>query len=121
MESSSSVPEQPDLSPTNFRKPQEINAKITKNKCFYNEKNEKDFEITETEIKIMQFLEEIGIKSCSPFEKIFEYYEKNQKTMENSENSENSADFPKKNTEKIKLNSSLYLKRSKTFRNVKMD
>lgn len=118
MESSSSACEQPDLSPTNFRKPREINAEMTNNKRFYNEKNEKDFEITETEIKIMQFLDDIGIKSGSPFEKMFEYYEKIQKPQENFENS---ADFPKKNKEKIKLNSSLYLKRSKTFKNAKMD
>ena len=117
MESSSSACEQPDLSPTIFRKPQEISAEMIKSKRFYNEKNEKEFEITETEIKIMQFLEEIGIKPCTPLEKMFEYYAKIQKPQENFENS---ADFPKKN-EKIKLNSSLYLKRSKTFKNAQKD
>lgn len=121
MQNSSSFPEEPDLSPTISRKPLEIDAEITKNKRFYNlpnEKYEKILEITETEVKILKFLDEIGIKSSSPFEKMFDYYEKIQKP---SENFENSADFPKKKEEKIKLNSSLYLKRSKTLKNAKKD
>lgn len=79
------------------------------------EQNQKELEITEMEIRILNFLYENGIQFCSPFEKMFDYYEKKQK------NSENSGDFSKKNEEKIKLNSVLYLKRKNSLKNTTKD
>ena len=117
MESSSASCDNPTGSPTLFRKPEEINSEMTNNKRFYGEKNEKELEITEIEIRILNFLYDKGIKFCSPFEKMFDYYEKIQKPKGNSENS---ADFTQKNKkieEKIKLNSVLYLKRKNSFKN----
>lgn len=110
MESSSAACEQPTRSPTLFRKPEEINSEMTGNKRFFSEKNEKELEITEIEIRILNFLYDKGIQLCSPFEKMSDYYEKIQKPADFTQKNKN-------NEEKIKLNSILYLKRKNSLKN----
>jgi len=115
---SSSISHQPDLSPTlHFSPKYEFYDEVTPTKRVFFEENEKETEITEMEIRIMNFLHDEGVKRCSPWEKMFDYYEqKSKKPKETMENTAGGSHL-KGRDEAIKLNSNLYLKRSKTKKN----